>query len=66
MTYEVVFDQAFLDANPEPADVYPYYCMVHVGFEMVGCITVDAPGIMNVPDDFPTIQAGIDAASDGD
>ncbi len=66
MTYEVVFDQAFLDTNPEPADVYPYYCIVHVGVGMVGSITVNATGIINVPGDFPTIQASIDAASDGD
>ena len=44
MTFEVTFDQAFLDANPMPDDVYPYYCIVHLGFGMIGSITVEAGG----------------------
>ena len=42
-TYDLVVDQAFLDANPMPGDVYPYYCDPHAGFGMVGSITVVEP-----------------------
>lgn len=41
--YEVVFDQAFLDAHPMPGDHYPYYCSVHFFFGMTGSVTVTAP-----------------------
>ena len=39
-TYELVFDQAFLDAKPMPDDVYPYYCIVHTAQDMAGTIKV--------------------------
>ncbi len=39
-TYDRVFDQAFLDANPITGNVYPYYCIVHTSVDMVGTITV--------------------------
>ncbi len=39
-TFQVVFDRTFLDANPMPNNVYPYYCSVHFGFGMTGTITV--------------------------
>ena len=39
-TFEVVFDAAFLEANPEPGNVYPYFCGPHGGLGMVGSITV--------------------------
>ncbi len=42
-TYDVIFDQAFLDANPMPGDVYPYYCVIHAGVNMAGTITVVDP-----------------------
>ena len=42
-TFDVVFDQAFLDAQPMPGNVYPYYCLVHTGLNMAGTITVNAP-----------------------
>ena len=41
--FEVVFDQAFLDANAQPDDVYDYYCEPHVAFGMVGTINVVLP-----------------------
>jgi plastocyanin len=39
-TFTVTFDAAFVTANPVPNDVYDYYCANHVGFGMVGSITV--------------------------
>ncbi len=44
-TYDVTFDQQFLDDNPMPGNVYPYYCVVHVGFGMTGTITVEVPPV---------------------
>ncbi|MCH2133805.1 MAG: plastocyanin/azurin family copper-binding protein [Phycisphaerales bacterium] len=45
----------------------PYFCEPHCGSGMSGVITVVSDGtVINVPDDYPTIQAGIDAANDGD
>ena len=41
--YEVVFDQAFLDANPQPDGVYDYYCDPHAVFNMVGTVEVSLP-----------------------
>ncbi len=46
--YSVVFDQAFLDANPMPDDLYPYYCINHFGQGMIGSITVNAAPIPTV------------------
>lgn len=40
-TFEVVFDQNFLNANPIAGEVYPYYCSVHFVFGMTGTITVE-------------------------
>jgi len=42
-TYELTFDQQFLDDNPMPNNEYPYYCIVHVGVNMAGTITVETP-----------------------
>ena len=39
-TFEVVFDAAFLAANPVPDDEYDYYCLSHWAFGMDGRITV--------------------------
>ena len=39
-TYDLVFDQAFLDAHPIAGNEYPYYCIVHTFFDMVGTVTV--------------------------
>ncbi len=45
-TFDVLFDQAFLDAHPITGDVYPYYCIVHIlAFDMSGTITVAGPPI---------------------
>ena len=55
-TYELAFDQAFLDANPMPGNAYPYYCIVHVFFTMAGTVTVvlrgdlDLNGVVDVAD----------------
>ena len=40
--FEVVFDQAFLDANPIAANIYDYHCIPHGPFGMVGSVTVGA------------------------
>ena len=39
-TFDVVFDQAFLDANAMSGNVYPYYCDPHAGVGMIGSVTV--------------------------
>jgi plastocyanin len=39
-TYQVTFDQAFLDGHPMPEDRYPYYCVSHAEFGMKGSVTV--------------------------
>ena len=39
-TFDVVFDQAFLDAHPKPDNIYPYYCIVHLIQGMTGTVTV--------------------------
>ncbi len=41
--FDVVFDEAFLTANPMPDNIYPYYCSVHVAQGMDGTVTVEAP-----------------------
>ncbi len=57
--FEFTFDQAFLDANPMPGNVYPYYCVVHEGVGMIASLTIDEPlcpaditdsGAKNMPD----------------
>lgn len=40
LTFDVVFDQAFLDAKPMPGNVYPYFCRPHEAVGMEGTITV--------------------------
>ena len=53
--FEVTFDAAFLSANPVPANVYDYFCSIHVSFGMVGSVTVAQPpavssfGCLNPP-----------------
>jgi len=42
-TFDVTFDAAFLAANPMPGNVYPYYCIVHEAFGMIGTVTVTTP-----------------------
>ncbi len=39
-TYEVTFDSDFLAAHPMPDNVYPYYCVVHEAFGMIGSVAV--------------------------
>ena len=52
-----------LDASGE----FRYFCQPHCGNSMDGTITVLGGGtVINVPADYPTIQEGIDAATDGD
>lgn len=42
-TFDVTFNQAFLDAKPMSGNVYPYYCVIHAGVNMAGTITVVDP-----------------------
>lgn len=55
-TFELLFDTAFIDANPMPGDKYPYYCIVHAGLNMVGAVTVllrgdlDGDGVVDLGD----------------
>lgn len=42
--FEVTFDAAFLAAHPQPNDVYPFYCSVHLPV-MVGSVTVQRASI---------------------
>lgn len=44
LTFDLTFDQPFLDGNPIPNDVYPYFCIVHASVNMVGTITAQATG----------------------
>ena len=46
-TFEVTFDQAFVDANPVPGNRYDYYCIVHLP-GMVGSVTVNQPSVADV------------------
>jgi plastocyanin len=39
----VKFDGKFLFENPRVGDVYPYYCIPHFAFNMVGTISVNNP-----------------------
>ena len=41
--YEVLFDQAFIDANPIVDDLYDYHCHPHAAFGMVGSVQVIVP-----------------------
>jgi plastocyanin len=41
----VVFDEAFLAANPVTNNKYDYFCVIHVGFGMVGSVKVQVPGL---------------------
>lgn len=45
-TFEVTFDQAFLDANPVPGNVYNYFCSIHASSGMVGTVTVSQPPVV--------------------
>ena len=57
-TFDVVFDVAFLSANPTPGGVYDYFCEPHGNFGMVGSVTVE--GATGTPSDrvsWATIKA---------
>ena len=47
-TFEVIFDQAFLDAHSVPANTYPYYCVVHAGLGMAGTVAVVLRGDLDL------------------
>ncbi len=51
LTFEVTFDQQFLDDNPMPDNIYPYYCDPHLLFGMVGDVTVEVPVAPACPED---------------
>jgi plastocyanin len=42
-TFEVTFDQAFLNANPRPGNVYDYFCSPHFSVGMIAQLTVVDP-----------------------
>jgi len=44
-TFDVIFDQSFLDANPMAGNVYPYYCITHLISGMTATITVVEPAV---------------------
>lgn len=53
-TFTHTFDQAFLNSNPMPNNLYPYFCAVHVDFGMTGSVTVqegDPCGTFDFDDD---------------
>ena len=39
-TFDLTFDQAFLDANSAPNNFYDYFCVVHASVDMAGTVTV--------------------------
>jgi plastocyanin len=39
-TFDVVFDMAFVIANPVPGNIYDYFCEPHGSFGMVGSVEV--------------------------
>ncbi len=47
--FEFTFDQQFLDDNPMQDNLYPYFCVVHFGIDMVGSVTVNAGGCVRDP-----------------
>jgi plastocyanin len=63
-TYELTFNQAFLDAHPMPQDHYPYYCIVHVGVDMKGSVTV-AECLTNADCDDRLFCTGVETCEDG-
>ena len=38
--FDLVFDQAFINAHPMSNNVYPYYCIVHAFSNMAGVVSV--------------------------
>jgi len=57
--FEVVFDQAFLDANPAAFNTYDYHCIPHGPFGMVGTVSVagggSGTGTSDAADAIPTL-----------
>ncbi|MHC4262230.1 MAG: cupredoxin domain-containing protein, partial [Planctomycetota bacterium] len=52
--YEVTFDQAFLDAFPEPGNVYDYYCTTHLpGMTAIVRVETGPIGSLDVYGDNP-------------
>lgn len=66
-TFSVLFDQAFLNANPTPGKVYRYYCTVHLGVGMVGQVTVAFPSALALRGggSNPTSASTVGAANTG-
>jgi len=54
--FNLVIDQAFLDANPMTNNVYPYYCFVHDFVDMAGTITVILIGDIDLDTDVDLID----------
>lgn len=47
LTYDLTFDEAFLETHPTPRNLFPYFCVVHAGLGMVGSVTVIPQGDIN-------------------
>jgi plastocyanin len=68
-TFDVRFDSTYLADHPMPGNVYPYYCIIHVGGGMVGSVTVQIPPCRTFDfdldgdvdlDDFASYQIGFE------
>ena len=66
-TYDLLFDQAFLDANSMAGNVYPYYCDPHAGVGMIGSVTVQAASACNADADCSDADAcnGVETCQSG-
>lgn len=64
-TFSVTFDQAFLDANPVPGDIYVYHCEVHLTFGMVGSVTVNTDPMCVPKDCDDANDCTVDHCTDG-
>ena len=57
-TFDVIFDMAFVIANPVPGNVYDYFCEPHGSFGMVGSVEVTiTTGLAADPESWGSIKA---------
>jgi len=61
VTFDVMFDRAFLDAHPMADNFYPYYCVLHTFANMAGFITVVFPGDIDADADVDLADHAIQA-----
>ena len=57
-SFEVLFDEALLDAHPRAGNEYRYYCIVHLSFGMEGRVRVRTPASSTVRNGSGTNPAG--------